>query len=289
MKQLAITVILFLFVGCLPSAADDFRLLKASGWSGANARSMLRWLDRCSGPVTAVFDHDGTLIHGDLCEGDGGDQPGLFKDNLLHGGLKAEGMRRIPAEGLGNPWAHYLRLEEADRPGAYAWLTSLLAGYPVQEARAVGAGHYSDVNRFDIFPAMQALLEVLRRRGVEIWIVSASPDVLVKAASAWTGIPVGRIIGIGLRDQNGILTGDVELPVTYAAGKTLVIQRRIQPLRRENLMVFGNSWSTDGHMLRYATRGGGFGLMINPGPGDRKALRKCGVFSQSLPSTRKRR
>jgi hypothetical protein len=51
-------------------------------------------------------------------------------------------------------------------------------------------------------------------------------------------------------------------------------------------MVFGNSWGTDGHMLRYASRGGGFALMVNAPKKQRKTIRKYGVKLQSFPAPR---
>lgn len=105
------------------------------------------------------------------------------------------------------------------------------------------------------------MLEHLRTAGVEIWVVSASPERVVEAvAQAAYGIPAERVLGVRSREDEGVMTGAVLAPITYRQGKVAAIRRSI---KRRPLIVFGDAW-TDFEMLTTAE----LGVLIDRGRTD---------------------
>ncbi|MBI2069729.1 MAG: haloacid dehalogenase-like hydrolase [Elusimicrobia bacterium] len=92
------------------------------------------------------------------------------------------------------------------------------------------------------------LMRVLKGAGFDIWIVSASGQYIVEAASRKLfGVPAQRVIGVRSRLQGGRLSADIEL-MTYRAGKVRAID---QVIGFRPLFAAGDS-DTDWEMLDYA-------------------------------------
>jgi phosphoserine phosphatase len=131
---------------------------------------------------------------------------------------------------------------------------------------------------------MRVLVKMLQEARVPCWIISASAEVLVDPVAEHLGIPAARVIGIRLHSRDGVLLPAVELPLSYAAGKVCHIQRQVRPDHPGDLLVFGDSYTNDGPMLRYAARHGGLAVLINPKPGLAETLAKDGILGQTFPS-----
>lgn len=189
---------------------------------------------------------------------------------------------------------NYRRMEPA-----YAWAAQLLAGYGAEEARRMGEralqaalvrqqGATQTIGvakgltawlRF--YPQMRDLIAVLKARGFDVWVVSASPQQIVEAAASHVGIQADRVIGIRLLERDGKLTasiagcGDVadganEL-ITYIEGKRCWINKvifgvsggaamqRQMDLAKRQVFAAGDS-DTDVSFLQDAT---GLRLVLN--------------------------
>ena len=111
-----------------------------------------------------------------------------------------------------------------------------------------------------IHPEIQSLIELLGRRGFEVWLVSAGPQWVVQAGAARLGIPAQRVLGMRTRIEEGRLTTETEPPVTFRRGKVEAIEKFIGA--RPYLAV-GDSWA-DADMLEFAEHA----LLIDRGYAD---------------------
>ncbi|RJO70583.1 MAG: haloacid dehalogenase-like hydrolase [Myxococcales bacterium] len=176
---------------------------------------------------------------------------------------------------------------------AYAWAAQLMAGRPPDEMRTIAAaaieaglaapaGATQMIGRrpklaayLRIYPQMQDLIRALSAAGVEVWIVSASAQVVVEPFAARLGIPPERVVGVRtILDSNSRLTARLEGcgPVadgenrlmTYMDGKRCWINKaifgdrgpeaifRVVDLQRRIVFGAGDS-QTDATFLRDAT------------------------------------
>lgn len=77
------------------------------------------------------------------------------------------------------------------------------------------------------------------QRGVPVYVVSASPRVVVEAAAARIGIDSSRVIAVTQRIQANVLLPEVERPIPYAEGKVRQLRKRIGD--RPLLAAFGDN------------------------------------------------
>lgn len=105
---------------------------------------------------------------------------------------------------------------------------------------ATGIRPYAEIRR---------LMRDLSKRGVEVWIVSASGQYLVeRAALELFGLPAARVIGTRVAVRDGRLTTELE-SVPYRAGKVKAIRELIGA---RPLLAAGDS-DGDWEMLDYAS------------------------------------
>jgi hypothetical protein len=139
---------------------------------------------------------------------------------------------------------------------AYAWAAQLLAGYTPQQIthlakQAVHAylqaplGSSVDVlphkrmpGYIRVYAPMQALIQQLHQHGVEVWVLSASPQAVVEAFAQRVGIAASRVVGIqSVLDVQGVYTHHLQgcgvqvhaynQVMTYMDGKRCFMNERI--------------------------------------------------------------
>ncbi|MBI4703633.1 MAG: haloacid dehalogenase-like hydrolase [Deltaproteobacteria bacterium] len=184
-------------------------------------------LGRVAGPAALAFDGDGTLWHGDVGEA-------LFAAVLRERAVRpaaAPALRALARRhGLpaarGEPTALAAALLARYRRGAlperaaFEMMAWAYAGFTPAEldafvARALRPGARDGRPRRELGP----VLRWARRRGIEIWVVSASPRAAVTHVAARLGLPAGRILAMTPVVQGGLLAARLERPTTYGAGK----------------------------------------------------------------------
>ena len=222
----------------------------------------------------AFWDFDGTIIKGDISEGLCEDGRVLFK-GLVERTIE-EGLNTVyPPDG---GWAQY---RERDYPRMNAigrWLSwpfnaQMYLGQSAARLDAFCAAECEKVYRKWYFASSVKMMRALDALGVENYVVSASPEVFVRAAAASLGLPPERFCGIRVEIDGGRMTTKVVYPVPNGEGK--VENVRLFVLARPHgvaVAAFGNSYSTDGAFLRYVALqpslpGGaqGTAVMINGG------------------------
>jgi len=235
--------------------------------------------DRDEAVFLAFWDFDGTLLKGDCSEGcseDGTEYTGLAQVCIEHGFSK----KYASEGGFQKFWEDYQMLDE--RFGhwlAYPYIPQMLEGTQKSDVIALAADHFRTTLGAHYFASSVTILRALESAGIRNYVISASADVFVDAASETLGLPVDRFHGIEVQtNANGQLTHDLIAPVTWAQGKVSKLQQilssTIASIPGKPVYVicgFGNSFSTDGPFLEFISRnplpGGlhGLAVMINGG------------------------
>ncbi len=245
-------VICFLISGiCLHLSAQEYR--EISGWDQAvnnRLQSFLEGTRIIKQRKVAVFDCDGTLL---------GQSPYYLADEALYSyaeenysnntdSLSQAKMKVIDSLLHGNN----VGLEYVQRR------IDFLTGLSVDEVEEIGAEMFNEKYEAKFYPEMKQLLANFEDYGFEIWVVTASPEVLYqKFVSENLGIPLNRIIGVKSVIHDGTVTGALVEPVPQDAGKAEAIQTFI---KTRPMFVAGNSRG-DLEMMNQST---GMKMIINP-------------------------
>lgn len=144
-----------------------------------------------------------------------------------------------------------------------------LSGMTADEIRKVGKDMFMEKYQTKFYPEMKELLANLQEYGFEIWVITASPELLYEQfVTEELGIPNDRILGIRtVTTPDGISTDKLVYPVSQDEGKAEVIHTII---KARPLIVGGNSRG-DMDMMNEAA---GIKLMVNPD--DKKVEGKSG-------------
>lgn len=222
----------------------------------------------------AFWDFDGTILKGDITEG--------LEEN---GAVRYKGMvQRTTEAGLcplykgAAGWRQYIekdypRMNEIGRWLAWPYNAQIYAGESVSAIDSFCSAECKAVYRKWYFKSSLEMLRTLEAAGVENYIVSASPELFVRAAARTLSLPRERFRGIRVELNGDRVTSNIVYPVPYGEGKVENIRSIV--LSRPNgvaVAAFGNSYSTDGAFLRYISTqpslpGGakGTAVMINGG------------------------
>lgn len=190
----------------------------------------------------AVFDADETLWRNDAGEG-------FLKYLIAHHKLA-----NLPP-GF-DPFANYEALCAQNKWMGYPYATQVLAGMKVSEIQALARDFFKDFSR-NVYPGQKALIQRLQQAGVEVWIVSASPQWLIEVGAPYLGVKPDHVVGVRLAVANGLATPHLLPPMTFRQGKVEAIDKYI---RKQPVYVSGDS-ITDFEMLQYASR---LQMVINP-------------------------
>lgn len=190
----------------------------------------------------AVFDADDTLWRNDAGEG-------FLKYLIAHKKLV-----NLPA-GF-DPFANYEALCAQNKWMGYPYATQVMAGMKVSEIQALAKDFFKTFSQ-NIYPSQKALIQRLHAAGVDVWIVSASPQWLIEQGAPYLGVPANRVVGVRLAVANGLATPHIVPPMTFRQGKVEAIK---QYIRKQPVYVSGDS-ITDFEMLQYASRQQ---MVINP-------------------------
>lgn len=134
-----------------------------------------------------------------------------------------------------------------------------LSGLTADEIQAMGNNMYHKKFQNKMYPEMKALIANLENFGFEVWILSASPELLYQRFCAeQLGLPEDRILGVKSRVGEGnVVTDELVFPVSQDEGKADVVRTFI---KADPLFVGGNSRG-DLEMMNTSV---GMKIMLNP-------------------------
>lgn len=203
-------------------------------------------LDRLPAPVreavapalekggAVAFDADGTLWRGDVGE--------ELLRTLAH-------RRLLPAARGSGVYEEYERRVEVDPIDGYTWAVEVMEGVEEAALRRECEALFDQRFSGKLFRWVRPLLAVLAERGLEVWIVSASPIWAVQPGAAALGVPVERVIGVQSDVEAGRLTRRVHKPIPCGDGKVARLKERgCRPV-----LAVGNG-DLDLPMLAYSER-----------------------------------
>lgn len=179
--------------------------LKAPGWSAAVRRSLEEMVVTHAGGL-AAFDFDDTLVDGDI-------SIALLRRMQARIGRDLEAEYESECQALGKRVA-YAKLVE-----------TLIAGRSEPEVRAdteaaILAGLADGSLRFR--PALAELIWAMQRHGWRVWVVTASPAVVIAPAAQRVGVGADRVLGMWCdTDEDGRFCAPTREPVTYRGGKVV--------------------------------------------------------------------
>lgn len=133
-----------------------------------------------------------------------------------------------------------------------------LAGMTKEEVTRIGEDCFHEKYQQKMYPQMRELLANLKEYNFEIWVLTASPELLYQEfVHKELGIPVDRILGVKSVVRNDTVTNSIVLPVPQDEGKADAIQTLI---KARPLFVGGNSRG-DMEMMNESV---GIKLIVNP-------------------------
>lgn len=154
----------------------------------------------------------------------------------------------------------------------YPWMTMAYAGWtdaaltafaertiarelerPMVADRIEGAGEPVTVVRgVRLRPEMSALVAALARSGFDVFVVTASPEWLVREFAPRLGLPREHVIGMRATTTATRTTANLDGPPTYRAGKVAAIRTRVPPGGRVPVFAAGDAL-TDLDMMEEAS------------------------------------
>ncbi len=248
----------------------------------------------------AVFDADGTLWSNDLSESL---LAQLEYEKIISADRYHESMFPIPIKSGESLVSYYLRLCDADISLGYFWLCQAFAGFtpgelkehiddlfiknsPILYMSFQNDGSITEklIERPVVFLWQQALRTFLFEKGINVFVVTASQEELVRMVVAdpkyGFDIPSSSVIGmrLALRSSDGkkvlgpyekslnkdyyesTLSSSLSGITTWYSGKTAAIKEYIDPVKKP-VLAAGNSES-DLEMLNYTETDPGLKLLV---------------------------
>lgn len=155
------------------------------------------------GPHYAAFDADGTLWSHDVGES-------FFKYQIANCPLQ------LPPD----PWRHYREWKDSGDPRpAYLWLAQINSGQSLETIRQWAEAFVRSTEPLPIFEPQKRLIDWLQKRGVKVYVVTASVKWAVEPAAKRVNIPFEQVLGVETEIENGIITNQQKGTITYRAGK----------------------------------------------------------------------
>ena len=246
----------FLIFGLLLIAvnisAQDFK--KINGWNAVTNQKIESFLNSTliiKERKVAVFDCDGTLF---------GQTPYYLADEALYEFAKNNYADKNDSLSKAK-MAIIDTLLHGDNVGVnyLKYRIEFLSGLTPEEIKNIGEDCFHDKYQRKFYPEMRELLANLNIYGFEIWVLTASPELLYQQfVHENLGIPENRILGVKSVVSDGKVTNKLVYPIPQDEGKAEAIQTFI---KAQPLFVGGNSRG-DLEMMNESV---GIKLIVNPG------------------------
>ncbi|MGL5684026.1 MAG: HAD family hydrolase [Marinifilaceae bacterium] len=236
----------------LSNYAQTYR--KIEGWDNQTNKKIERFLNGTKDlneRKVAVFDGDGTVF---------GQVPHYLADEALYRYADLNYKGKTDSLSLAKMKILNDMVADGDNVGkSYVeQRVHFLSGMTVEEVENMGMDCYLASYPGKFYPEMKQFLENLKEYGFEIWVITASPEILYqKFIGEELGIPDINIIGVKSVIENDRLTGEIILPIPQDDGKASVIPTFI---KAKPLVVGGNSRG-DMDMLNQSV---GIKMVVNP-------------------------
>lgn len=192
-----------------------------------------------------------------------------FDETCIRGDISHALLADMDARTVTNLYEAYEASCIVDRADAYARLVEILLVCRTEAEvrdwalRTLDQGLASGELR--LRAPMIELIYWLQRAGWQVWVVTASPQVVVQAIASRLGIAADRVVGMVTEvNEHGVFQPKLIEPATYRAGKPIALAARTG---RAPTFAAGDS-ETDTELLAAAS----YGLIVDRGDQTLRAL-----------------
>lgn len=252
-KSISMALVLFV-IGILPGFAQNYHYQKIAGWSDLTNSKIQNFLESTvtmKQRKVAVFDCDGTLF---------GQCPHYLADEALYD----YAVRTYKGKKDANSIAKMKIVDQllhGNNVGVEYVKNRIrfLSGTTSEKIQNIGYDMFKEKYQNKFYPQMKNLLSNLRNFGFEIWIISASPELLYQRfCCEQLGVSEDRMLGVrSLIKADGTVTDQLVYPVPQDEGKAEVVNTFI---KAQPLFAAGNSRG-DMEMMNTSV---GLKLILNP-------------------------
>lgn len=192
----------------------NYRNFPSDFWNQIEAT--IESLKSKNSPMIAAFDADGTLWDTDL-----GENFFQYQIDQKHVALPTD------------PWNHYYQLKKIDNDprNAYVWLAQINAGIAESELQQWAQQAYDLIEPKPIFSEQKKLVALLLKHGVQVYIVTASIKWAVVPGAIALGLTSANVIGVETKVEQGKITSEAILPITYRLGKVEALLKKTNGMR----------------------------------------------------------
>lgn len=252
MKKFLTIVTVIVFCGLQSVLAQTYR--PVSGWNkeiNNKIESFLNSTLTMKERKVAVFDCDGTTF---------GQVPHYLADEALYRYADQVLKKRSDKDAKEKLQIINRMVESGDNVGKTYVEDRIhfLAGLSPNEIEMIGYNCYREAYEGKFFPEMKQFIANLKEYNFEVWVLTASPEILYqKFVSEQLGIPKVNILGAKCVIKEGKTTNEIILPIPQDDGKAHTIETYI---KTKPLIVGGNSRG-DMDMLNESA---GLKIVVNP-------------------------
>ncbi|MCB0420533.1 MAG: haloacid dehalogenase-like hydrolase [Bdellovibrionales bacterium] len=118
-----------------------------------------------------------------------------------------------------SPWQHHLKMHKEDPKAAYLWLAQINAGHPISEVRGWADRFLKDYGAIPTFTSQRQIIDHLRKKEVEIYIITASVKWAVEPGARLYGVDEDHVIGVATQVKEGLVTTEQDGEITWREGK----------------------------------------------------------------------
>ncbi len=189
-------------------------------------------IQKAGKPIFAVFDFDNTCITNDITEVTLAylAANNLFRDkNLIN--IETENYSKAVLE------RYYQMPGEGKLKESYEFIAKILSGFSTSEIDSLVAEVLTFTGK-NIKPREEVieLINFLKKNGVDVWVVSASPELLVRQAMKHFNIEA-NLIGVRNIIVDGKITDELEKPLSIYEGKIDCIKKYISQDKKPLISV----------------------------------------------------
>lgn len=115
---------------------------------------------------------------------------------------------------------------------SYRWSSFLFSGSSANELKEYSQTVWEnqktreDPSRVFPYPEMLDLIQFLNENDWDVYIVTASPELVIQSISKELGIEPNKVIGMELKLKNRFLSSEILEPYTYGLGKVKAFQNK---------------------------------------------------------------
>ena len=226
-----------------------------------NQKNVLQNSKECKGKkciFLSFWDLDGTILKGDCSNGYKTEGNTVYK-GLVQLSVEKGYSKKYKKNEYEKLSGEYKAMKKNKGSAiANSYLAQIYAGTKRQLIHDLSENYFTSTLSHHYFESSMKMMKLLKSNEVVPVIISASPDIFVRAIAPTLDLGEDHFRGIRTKIKKGIITDEIVEPITYAEGKTENLKELVKYFKKKHradqvfvLAGFGNSYHTDGHFLNH--------------------------------------